>query len=174
MYRPMKYSTKVKQLHEFLPIREAARKEGKTVVVCQGHFDFLHPGHIMHLEEAKKQGDILLVAVRVDHLISKGAGRPVFNQDLRALCLAALSCVDYVMFDEIPDGPEFIRTVKPDIYAKGVDYKDDAATPGTPLYPTVEAIREIGGKMHITESEKLSSTDLLRTYCDLIRQEDRE
>src|SRR3989344_2407631 len=72
------------------------RKKGKVVVHCHGVFDLMHPGHIMHFESAKKQGDILIVTITQDTHVNKGPGRPVFTEDVRARTIASLSIVDHV------------------------------------------------------------------------------
>ena len=78
------------------------KKHGKTVVMCHGVFDLLHPGHIMHFEAAKREGDVLIVTLTKDQYVGKGPGRPVFNQRLRAESIASLGCVDYVAINEWP------------------------------------------------------------------------
>ena len=88
---------------KILPYTEAAqvfetlRREGRRIVQCHGTFDLVHPGHIIHLEEAKSLGDILVVTVTDEAHVNKGPGRPCFNDALRARTLAALECVDYVV-----------------------------------------------------------------------------
>ena len=71
-------------------------EEGKRIVLCHGTFDLIHTGHIRHLQEAKKQGDILFVTITADKYVKKGPSRPVFSKMLRAENLSVLSCVDYV------------------------------------------------------------------------------
>ena len=71
-------------------------EEGKRIVLCHGNFDLIHTGHIRHLQEAKRQGDILFVTITADKYVNKGPSRPVFSEILRAENLSALSCVDYV------------------------------------------------------------------------------
>ena len=66
-------------------------EEGKCVVLCHGTFDLIHTGHIRHLQEAKRQGDVLFVTITADKYVSKGPGRPVFSEILRAENLSALS-----------------------------------------------------------------------------------
>src|SRR3989344_4963959 len=65
------------------------KKQWKTIVHCHGVFDLMHPGHIMHFEAAKKQGDILVVTITQDQHVNKGLCRPVFTQDVRARTIAS-------------------------------------------------------------------------------------
>ena len=56
------------------------RQQGKSLVLCHGDFDLLHPGHIRHLEAAKRHGDVLAVALTADEHVEKGPGRPFFHR----------------------------------------------------------------------------------------------
>lgn len=118
---------KVKRLHELLLIRENARRDGKTVVWTNGCYDILHAGHVLYLQAAKAQGDLLILGLNSDASVrrTKGPKRPIVNESERAIVLAALSCVDYiVIFDD--DSPlEIIAALRPDVYAKGGDYTLD-------------------------------------------------
>ena len=104
---------------------EQAKAAGERVVMTNGCFDILHPGHIAYLQQARALGDRLIVAVNTDDSVRrlKGETRPVNTLDTRMLMLAALSSVDWVLpFDE--DTPErLICALKPDILVKGVDYR---------------------------------------------------
>ena len=64
-------------------------KEGKRIVLCHGTFDLIHTGHIRHLQEAKKQGDVLFITITADNYVNKGPDRPVFSEILRAENLSA-------------------------------------------------------------------------------------
>ena len=99
--------------------------QGMKVVFTNGCFDILHRGHIEYLSKAADMGDVLVVGLNTDASVRrlKGDGRPVNNEEARALALAALSFVDFVvLFDE--DTPyELIKVVHPDVLVKGADYK---------------------------------------------------
>ena len=101
------------------------QNSGKKIVFTNGCFDILHSGHIHTLSEAKKNGDILIVAVNSDSSVRelKGKNRPINNQNDRALIIACLSFVDYVIiFDE--ETPEkIICELLPDVLIKGKDYE---------------------------------------------------
>src|SRR3712207_9100314 len=78
-------------------IVEEAKKQGKTVVFTNGCFDILHVGHLRYLEEAKRQGDILMVGVNSNDSVKrlKGESRPINDEKDRAEMLCGLSAVDY-------------------------------------------------------------------------------
>ena len=101
-----------------------AHRAGRRVVMTNGCFDLLHPGHVKCLEEARSLGDLLVVAINSDASVRrlKGAGRPVVPEAERAEILAALAAVDYVtVFDE--DTPrQIIARMLPDVLVKGGDW----------------------------------------------------
>jgi D-beta-D-heptose 7-phosphate kinase / D-beta-D-heptose 1-phosphate adenosyltransferase len=100
--------------------------------MTNGCFDILHPGHVAYLEEARRLGDRLVVAVNDDASVRrlKGAGRPVNAVDDRMAVLAGLAAVDWVVpFSE--DTPErLVCAIRPDILAKGGDYAADQVAGG--------------------------------------------
>ncbi len=125
MDHPHPPRSKILTRDELLARREAARREGRTVVQCHGCFDIVHPGHIRHLQYAAGQGDELLVTLTSDALLGKGMGRPLIPQELRAENLAALDCVDWVYVNPNPTAVELLDEVRPDIYIKGKEYEDN-------------------------------------------------
>src|SRR5579859_1660396 len=116
-----KYRHKVVTVEE-LRARIGERPREKTVVMCHGVFDLVHPGHIRHLLYAKSKADILVASLTADAHISKAQYRPFVPQELRAFNLAALECVDYVVVDSNPTPIENIGVIKPDYFAKGFEY----------------------------------------------------
>ncbi len=98
---------------------------GETLVMTNGCFDLLHPGHIQYLQEAKNLGDYLLVAVNSDKSVRrlKGTQRPINNLQTRMQMLSALQSVDWVT-DFSEDTPQrLIQQILPDILVKGGDYQ---------------------------------------------------
>jgi rfaE bifunctional protein kinase chain/domain/rfaE bifunctional protein nucleotidyltransferase chain/domain len=114
---------KIRTFEQLIALRQAARREGKTVVHCHGCFDIVHPGHIAYLQFARRQGDILLVSLTADPQVNKGAVRPLIPQDLRAGALAALECVDWVYVNPDPTAVGLLEAVQPDVYVKGREYE---------------------------------------------------
>lgn len=110
---------------ELLIYVEEARKRGETLVMTNGCFDILHPGHVQYLQEAKNLGDRLLVAVNSDASVSrlKGPNRPINLVEHRMAVLAGLESVDWVTAFEQDTPEEIICQVLPDILVKGGDYQ---------------------------------------------------
>ncbi len=123
---------------------EQARAAGERVVMTNGCFDLLHPGHIRYLQQARALGERLIVAVNTDDSVRrlKGESRPVNPLETRLLMLAALSAVDWVVpFAE--DTPErLICVLKPDILVKGGDYRIEDIAGG-------ECVLAAGGEVKV-------------------------
>lgn len=129
------------------------RQEGKTIVTTNGCFDILHVGHVRYLEETKKFGDVLIVALNSDASVRrlKGEGRPINNENDRAEVLNALKSVDYVLlFDE--DSPmQLLAEIKPDVHTKGADYTAETL-------PEAKVILENGGRLEFIKFVEGKST----------------
>lgn len=112
---------------ELKAIVEEAKKRGEKIVMTNGCFDILHPGHVSYLENARKLGDRLIVAVNTDDSVKrlKGEARPINELDARMAVLAGLSSVDWVVaFNE--DTPQrLIGEILPNLLVKGGDYKPE-------------------------------------------------
>ena len=103
---------------------QQAKKRGEKVVFTNGCFDILHAGHVSYLEQARAQGDRLVLAINSDESVSKlkGQGRPINSVDRRLAVLAGLASVDWVTCFE-GDTPEaLLKEIQPDILVKGGDY----------------------------------------------------
>lgn len=148
---------------EFKIIREQLKAEGKKVVLCHGVFDLIHPGHIVHFEQAKKMGDVLVVSITSEKFVRKGPGRPYFNDEMRMKFLEAIEYIDYVMLSEGYTVDDIVEVVEPDIYVKGEEYKcakDDITGKITEEQAIVE---QHGGKIQFTSGQVFSSTKLINT-----------
>jgi len=95
----------------------------KTIGLCHGCFDVLHFGHLIHLNEAAKQVDFLIVSVTPDQYVNKGPTRPIFGEQKRVFFLSNLRSVDCVFLNDTSDALRPLSLVNPDIYFKGADYK---------------------------------------------------
>jgi rfaE bifunctional protein nucleotidyltransferase chain/domain len=100
------------------------RAQGKRVVFANGCFDILHVGHVRYLAGARAEGDVLIVAVNADSGVKrlKGPGRPVLDERARALLVAALRVVDYVIIFPETNVETLLEELRPDVHAKGTDY----------------------------------------------------
>ena len=114
-------------LSKVLPLEDAYRvidnhkAQGARIVFTIGCLDLLHPGHTRYLAEARKLGDVLIVAINSDRSVRalKGDGRPIFPQEERAEVLAALEAVDYVTIFDDPTPEPVLARMLPDVLAKG-------------------------------------------------------
>jgi rfaE bifunctional protein nucleotidyltransferase chain/domain len=167
-------SSKIKDLGQLAGILEGLRGRNKTIVLCHGVFDLLHPGHIKHFEAAREKGDVLVVTLTKDEYVNKGPGRPVFNERLRADSIAAIESVDYVAINEWPTAVETIKLLKPDVYVKGSDYADmqDDITGG--IYAEEEALKQVGGVLHHTDEVTFSSSNLINAFLTPFADDTKE
>jgi len=143
---------------------DGERAQKKKIVHCHGVFDLLHIGHVRHFTEAKAMGDVLVVTITQDEYVNKGPHRPAFPQNLRAEMLAALDAVDYVAINRWPTAVKTIELLKPDIYAKGPDYKVAAKDVSGGITKEEEAVRSVGGAIRFTEDIAFSSSNLLNRH----------
>ena len=142
------------------------RKKGKKVVHCHGTFDLLHPGHLVHFEEAKARGDILVVTLTGEKFVNKGPGRPYFSYSLRARSLAALSSVDLVSVVPHPHAKEAILAVRPSVYCKGREYAEKGKDTYGRIDEDLATVRAVGGKVAFVGSVVFSSSKLLNEHFD--------
>lgn len=145
----------------FKGIREQLKEDGKRVVLCHGVFDLVHPGHIIHFENAKEMGDILAVSITSEKFVRKGPGRPYFNDEMRLKFLSAISCIDYVMLSEGYTVDDIIKSVEPDLYVKGQEYAKAENDITGMIREEVKLVREHGGDIAYTTGEVFSSTKLI-------------
>ncbi|HLU70307.1 MAG TPA: bifunctional heptose 7-phosphate kinase/heptose 1-phosphate adenyltransferase [Fibrobacteria bacterium] len=140
---------------QLAPLSALLRAQGKRIVTINGSFDLLHAGHLHILEEARRQGDVLVVGVNSDASVRryKAADRPFVGEDDRARLLLALRVVDYVhVFDE--DAPmAFLEKVRPHVHVNGSEYGAEC----------IEApvVKQHGGRIHIVEKIPGLSTSAL-------------
>ncbi|MFC1570445.1 PfkB family carbohydrate kinase [Candidatus Omnitrophota bacterium] len=161
---------KIKDVKSLAKTLAGHKKKGKKVVHCHGVFDLIHLGHIRHFNLAKKEGDVLVVTITADKHVKRGPGRPVFNQDLRAEALACLAMTDYVSIIDAPTATECIKALKPDVYAKGYDYKKKEEDLTGKIYEEEEAIKSIDGKMVFTDEITFSSSKLINDHFEVYPQ----
>ena len=137
---------KLQKLSSLKYIINEQKEKGKKIVFTNGCFDLLHVGHLYSLKEAKKHGDILVVAVNSDQSVKryKGDLRPIINENDRIALLCALEIVDYVVLMNDDNPVNIIKTIKPDVCVKGEDWKNKKV-------PEEEVINSYGGRMEYIE-----------------------
>lgn len=157
-------SPKILPLEKLKAVLAERRKQGKRIAMCHGVFDLLHPGHVVHLQQARSHGDLLVVTVTPDRFVNKGPGRPLFNEQLRLATLAALADVDFVALNEWPDAARTIRLLRPDAYIKGSDYADAEKDLTGKIREEAEAVRSVGGRLVLTDGFTSSSSRLINQF----------
>lgn len=162
-------SQKVKSPQE-IAAAVGRRPREKKVIMCHGTFDLVHPGHVRHLLYAKSVGDVLVASLTADEHIMKANFRPFVPQELRALNLAALECVDYVVIDTQATPLKNVGIIQPDYFAKGYEYTKHGLPPRTAEEKaTVEAY---GGEIIFTPGDIVySSSHIIETEPPAISTE---
>ena len=135
------------------------RPRSKKAIMCHGTFDVVHPGHVRHLLYAKTKAPILIASLTADEHIKKGNLRPYVPENLRAINLAALEMVDYVLIDVDPTPLENLKLIKPDYFAKGYEYTAGATNPKTQEEITV--LESYGGEVIFTPGDIVYSSSAL-------------
>ena len=136
------------------------KRKGKKIVLVHGVFDLVHLGHIYYFQEAKSNGDILVVSITADKFVNKGLNKPLFQEKERLKFLSQLSLIDFVYCNDAKDASGIIKLIKPNFYVKGPDYKkegDEAGNLGTEL----RAIKKVKGKFLTTSNVQYSSTNII-------------
>lgn len=146
---------------EFADIKKQLRSEGKKIVLCHGVFDLVHPGHIIHFEEAKKLGDVLAVSITAAKYVRKGPDRPYFNDEMRLKFLSAIACIDYVLLSEGYTVDDIIEAVEPDLYVKGAEYQKEEEDITGKIAEEAALVRKHGGEIAYTGGQVFSSTKLI-------------
>lgn len=155
------YNLKSKKIIKSNNIDKFFRKIKKTkkIVHCHGVFDLVHPGHLRHFTFCKSKADILVVSLTADKFIRKGLYRPLVPEQLRAANLAALEIVDYVIIDAFKFPYNLIKKLKPNFFAKGLEYSKNK-NPLTKEEKT--AVEKVGGKMIFSPGDIIySSTKII-------------
>ena len=154
---------KILSLDSLAATLKTLRTAGKRIVLCHGVFDLLHVGHVRHFEQARKMGDTLVVTLTPDRYVNKGVGRPAFTETLRAEFLASLRCVDFVSINCWPTAVETIRLLRPQVFAKGSEFRGLNDTIGH-VSKEADAVREAGGEIAFTDDLVYSSSGLINQY----------
>ncbi len=147
------YSYKIKKINDLVKIRQKIKKK---YVLCHGVFDIVHPGHLHHLAYAKSKANYLIASVTSDKFINKGIYRPHVPEKLRALNLAMLEIVDYVVINNEKESLNILSKLKPDFYAKGFEYSRNNRPIETDKEKKI--IKSYGGKFLFTPGDIVYSS----------------
>ncbi|MCM1326561.1 MAG: PfkB family carbohydrate kinase [Bacteroidales bacterium] len=165
---------KIVTKEQFKSIRQEFKTLKRTVVLCHGVFDLVHPGHIIYFEQAKNMGDILVVSVTAAKYVRKGPGRPYFDDEMRLKFLAAIGCIDYVMLSEGFTADDVIEAVEPDLYVKGQEYAKAENDLTGMIGEEVRLVQEHGGEVAYTSGQVFSSTKLINHALPALSGEVKE
>lgn len=152
-FSPEKIARKVLSREEAAKRLSRPGRGARTLALANGCFDLLHVGHVRYLRAAKREADLLLVAINADESVRalKGEGRPLQCQEDRAEIIASLACVDFVtIFGEATVVP-LIELLEPDVHCKGTDYTEETV-------PEREAVLAHGGRVAIVGDPKDHAT----------------
>ena len=157
-----KAQEKIVSREKLVSLLATAKQRGQRIVLANGVFDTLHVGHARYLAGAKAEGDLLIVAVNSDASVRqlKGPGRPILDEQARALLVAALRDVDYVVIFPEPNVEKLLEELCPDVHAKGTDYTADSV-------PERAVAARLGIRVAIVGDTKDHST---RSLLDAIRK----
>ena len=140
-----------------------ARVNGEKIVLTNGCFDILHPGHVRYLQQAKNLGDRLVILVNDDASVKrlKGPERPINHLETRAEMLSALACVDWVCAFAEDSPREHICRILPDVLVKGGDYKCIEDIEGH------DCVAKAGGSTYVLDYvDGCSTTNLIKNIRD--------
>ncbi len=120
-------SKKIMSLAAGVTWRQGLLKAGKRLALTNGCFDLVHRGHVEYLNQARQQGDALIVLLNSDASVKaiKGPNRPLTSETDRAYLIAALAAVDAVVIFDEPRATRILGMLPPDVYVKGGDYTED-------------------------------------------------
>lgn len=149
----------IKDRDELAKKIEELKKQGKRIVLTNGGFNLLHVGHIRSLVDAKRHGDILVVAVNSDTSLKKLKGNeyPIIPEDERIEILSALECVDFLTIFSESTVDNLLLKLKPHVHAKGTDYSKETILER-------ETVLSYGGETAIVGDKKNhSSSNIIET-----------
>jgi cytidyltransferase-like protein len=154
---PFRQQHKIVSVAGLTAVREQFRD--KVIVLCHGAFDLVHMGHLIHFEEARSLGDLLVVTITADAHITKKRSVS-FTETYRARQLAALEIVDYVAIIDEPSASTAIEALRPDVYVKGSEYANLMLDKTANIFREKALVERYGGRIYFTTGDTFSSTKL--------------
>ena len=158
----MNIKNKIISFKELSNLRK--KLKNRKIVLSHGTYDFFHYGHLVHLEESKKFGDVLVASITADKFIKKGINRPIYSQTQRANFLASIKFVDYVVIVNSLSAVEILKDLKPDIYSKGIEYKNRSNDFTNKINKEINMLKKYKGKIFYTDQPVLSSSNIINNF----------
>ena len=140
----------------------------KKIVLCHGVFDILHFGHLKYFEAAKKFGDLLIVSITKDNYVTKGFQRPFFSEKKRLEMISSLTIVDGVILSNSENSVKIINIIKPNYYAKGIEYKKTSNDLSRNIILEKKAVKKNKGEIIFVDEEVHSSSKLINVYGEVL------
>ncbi len=149
---------KIKSEAEIIEIARKLKQEGKKIVTTNGSFDIFHFGHTLLFEEAKKQGDALIVGINSDQSVKeyKGPDRPINPEQARAGVVAALQAVDFVFLFDDTTPNRWLELIVPDVHCNSSEYGENCVERPT--------LNKIGARLHLVQrdaNDGLSTSEMI-------------
>ena len=139
------------------------RNKNKKLILAHGTYDFFHYGHYKHLLKSRDKADVLVVSLTADKFVRKGPGRPIYNEKQRSEIISALDFVDYVVIVNSLSGIEVIKSLKPDFYSKGIEYKNKKNDFTKKILAEEKILKKFGGEVFYTNELVLSASNLVNS-----------
>lgn len=154
---------RIKTIDEIVDISATLRNEGKRVVTTNGTFDIIHCAHVALLEQARAQGDCLVVLINSDDSVkrNKDPKRPIISEHQRALMIAGLRSVDYALVFSQDTPLEYLERIRPAVHVKGGSW-----IPGR-VSEERDLVESWGGKcVYLPLEQGISTTDLIKVIVE--------
>ena len=146
----------------------------KIIGLCHGVFDLIHFGHIEHFKFAKSKVDYLICSITDDKYVNKGPGKPIYSSEERIRVLQSIKYIDKIILNKFPTSENILKRIKPDIYFKGTDYKDNKKDLSKNIYKEKFIVESYGGKIIYTETPTSSSSLIANNYFNFINPESKK